>query len=198
MSDNKDLELYLKNLNEKMTSIEQEKSKVISQIKKNTEDHNKSLVEQAVVAKDWKLLLKVDNNSQSTQAQDEFWANYVKPVNKLITRSGSYNESNQISFKLTLINSNYNKDQVKKLLPILDPIIRNFPVRIHKEIPNKYKVIPIFDSHKGTKGSYSLIINEKGEGAVYCENRMEPSFVSKFMNLEQVLNLIAKKYYHYT
>jgi len=190
MIDNKSLELYLKNLNEEIISIEQEKFKIINQIKKNTED---------TIISNLKLLLKVDNNYQSTLAQDEFWANYVKPVNKLIARAGVYNESYQISFKLTLIDAYYNKDQVKKLLPILYPIIENLnPVRIHKDIPNKYKVIPIFDFHKGTKGSYSLIINGKGDGAVYCENRTKPNFVSKFMSLERILNLIAKKYYHYT
>lgn len=199
MKDNKDLELYLKNLNEKMASIEEEKSKIISQIKKNEEVQSKSLTDQAVDSKDFKSLLKVDELDQSSLTQDEFWANHLKPVNKLIARAGTYNESSQISFKLSLINSSYNKDQVKKLLPVLEPIIKNLiPVKIHKQITNKYKAIPIFDFHKGGKGSYTLIINEKEECAVYCENRAEPFIVSKFMSLEQVLILISKKYYYYT
>lgn len=197
MSNHKELTQYLQRVEAQLSALNAEKLTVIRQMDAVKSQAEEDEIQQAIKDGNWKRLLQVNDKHQTTQSQDDFWAAHVKIVNKIFNRAGYYTHSKQMSFKLSMIDYAYNKDQIKKLGPILFPIIQNLdPVKIHKDV-KPFKVIPIFDKNKGSKGSYSLIINEKGDCAVYCENKTKPEIRNSFGTLESSLIYIAKKHYFF-
>lgn len=199
MSDERDLDLYFRLLDSKISVLESEKEAVAKQLFALRESNQEQEILTAIAENDWKRLLKTSDKGLTVKVQDDFWNKHLLPVNKIVERAGYYPETNQISFKLKLIDYRYNQDQIGKLLPVLYPIIENLtPIEVQKDVPNRYRAFLIFDTHQGTEGTKSLIINTNGECGIYCRNRTKPQLLDQFTDLQTALIKVAKNHYFFT
>lgn len=144
-----------------------------------------------------KSILKV-NEQGIFQDSDSELANLLKPVGKIIQIYGYNNESHEINFRIKLFK---NFAHSKKLAPVITKLLSVMtPISIHDTIKSKFKIITIADYHNGYKGRYSLLINEKGECAIWKDHFKNCKVVASFSqlkNIELALELISKKYYFY-
>lgn len=142
--------------------------------------------------------LKTNKEGLLTNEQIEFMDLYLKSVARVFSRAGYSPQTEQVSFKLTLFRHSLNPNQVESILPKVEEVISLLkPVKVHDKVKDQFKAIMIVDSFKGSKGSYSLLINKNGRACVYLDDRFEPSFITKWNTLKETLNYIAKNNYFY-
>lgn len=150
----------------------------------------------------WRRMLNLAPHQESISPEQElFFKNHFNSVGRLIKPFFHFDETRQISFILTLIKYNYNKDQIRKLIPVLNPLIENLePVSIHKDVKDKFVVIPVLDQEKGGNGSVSILIRKKPTGweaCLYAESKTLPFQLSGWQSFEKTLILAAKKHYFF-
>lgn len=194
----KESETNLQKKDDKIIKLTNKYKFTLKEIKKEELRKNDEEAQLAIYKNDLSKLLKINEEHYMVPSQRVFLEELIKPVNKLLSFSGFFEESREISIKLKLIEFEFNKNQIEKILPIIEKIYKNLtPISIHQEINEKFKVFPILDKYNGEKGSYSLLIDKNNVFFVYCENKMKPYFLFKTNNLKDILTYIAKKHFYY-
>lgn len=143
-------------------------------------------------------LLSTTRGEQSAEdlAQLEL---FLKPVGRVLSVGGYSPETNQVVFKLSLFKDNLNPSQITQLLPYVSKLAELIePVKIHDLVKTKYKAFMVIDEDRGSQGSISLLIDDRNKAIIYRDDRFNPVFESKPMNLEDALKLIATKYFFYS
>lgn len=196
-----DLKNKLQQIQTNINQLKQESLAIASQLQVKIEQESFLKTQKAIDEQDIKELLIVslkDNGDFLNQLQKRFWSNYLKSVNKLVSINGFFEESKEISFNLKLINSKFNKNQIEKLLPVLEPIFENLAlIKIHKDFYGRYKVITLLDKKSGENGSLSIIKDDNNNYLLYRENRMNPEVLIKSSKLSDILMVASKNFYYF-